>query len=285
MRALAVAVGLALSSACEISRPADLHPDAVALYVLLVAGESEARMLVSHPHRDWNDPAPDITATLDGPGWTAPFVDTLEQAIQGACGLVWYGLSAPRLCLRAALPDTIRPGDVYGLRGTTPLGSFTGEMKVPAPPLLLEPADSLRLAVAEGHNNIQIPMRYQFGTDVGTLMADVVDIFEIREDGSEAKIGDQMNPFPHPVDMAAGTDTMPVTCPDRTIRFSFRVLGIGWHYTRLVELRVDYKDLLLKPWPSFGIDGEGVYGYFDGLTPSHPTRIVVDPPQTGCARP
>ena len=290
MRVLAVALALAVSSACEIDRPIELHPDAIALYVVLVAGESEARMLAVHPHRENGEPAPDITATLEGPGWSAPFADTLEWE---ACGFRWYG-RPPRWCLGAVLPDTIRAGGVYGLRGTAPLGSFAGEMKMPAPPLLLEPADSLHVvAPAEPgeDNDIRIPIRYRIDTDVGTLMADMLDFFEIQEDGSEVRLPDSRGPYP--VDGAAGTDWMVIRCIDpdilggrrivdlKPVGFSFRLLGIGWHYTRFVELRVDYRDHLLKPWPAFGIEGEEVYGFFDGLTPSRSARIVVAP-ETGC---
>lgn len=30
-----------------------------------------------------------------------------------------------------------------------------------------------------------------------------------------------------------------------------------------------------RPWPSFGIEGEGVYGYLDGVAPSRVTRVRV----------
>jgi len=284
LRALAAAVVLVVSSACETTRPADLHPDAVALFVLLVAGRDEARLLAVHPHREWGEPAPDITATLEGPGWTASFADTRELS---ACPIGSESRPRPARCLRAVLPATIRPGGAYGLRGTAPLGSFTGEMTMPAPPVLLEPADSLRLAVPEGHSSVWIPVRYRIGSDIGTLMADRLDYFEILEDGSEVRI----EPLYHllvPIDRAAEADSVWMGgCFSDTnpIGFSLRLLGIGWHYTDFTQLRVDYSDLWLPPWPDFGIEGEGVYGYFDGLTPSRSARIVVVPPQTGCARP
>lgn len=59
------------------------------------------------------------------------------------------------------------------------------------------------------------------------------------------------------------------------MRFSLRLLGIGWHYTDFVKhIGVDYP--LIRPWPSFGIEGEGVYGYFDGATPSRAARVLVE---------
>jgi len=281
LRALAVAVALAaVSSACEISRPVELHPDAVALYVLLAAGETEARMLAVQLHRDrWDEEVPDIAATLEGPGWTARFADTLE--LEACLGhddnLGWRGLTAR--CLRAVLPDTIRPGATYGLSGTAPTGSFTGEMTVPAPPLLLEPEDGLRLTVPEGRNGVWTPVRFRIGSDVDTLMVDKLDFFEIREDGSEVKMPDTSDPY-----YLVG-DSVDFVCPDMPIRFSLRLLGFGRRYTAFMRFRVDYRDQWLWPWPDFGIEGEHVYGYFDGFAPSRSARIFVAPPQTGCARP
>ena len=70
-----VAPALTASPGCETTRPFELHPDVVALAVLLVVGESEARMLAIHPNREAGA-APEVTATLHGPGgWTAAFTD------------------------------------------------------------------------------------------------------------------------------------------------------------------------------------------------------------------
>ena len=62
-------------------------------------------------------------------------------------------------------------------------------------------------------------------------------------------------------------------CPNlrKPLRFSLTLLGIGWKFTnfRYVESPA------IRPWPSFGIEGEGVYGYFDGIARSRPARMVV----------
>ncbi len=116
-----VALALTASPGCETTRPFELHPDVVALAVLLVVGESEARMLAIHPNREAGA-APEVTATLHGPGgWTAAFTDAagLETC---TLGKRW---PSPVKCLRAALPEAIVPTGEYSLRGTAPLGSFT----------------------------------------------------------------------------------------------------------------------------------------------------------------
>lgn len=262
---LAVALALAVSSGCDISRPPNVHPDVVALAVLLVAGESEARMLAIHPHRGRDDAAPDITATLEGPGWTAAFDQTSEL---GACTLAgeWLG---PSKCLRATLPEAIRPAGSYRLRGTAPLGAFTGKAVLPAPPHLLEPGDSLHLVLPDD-DNLEIPIRYKPGPDVGTLLLEMLDFWETQEDGSEEEL-----PSWHyigPVD-GSGTDTVRGGGTGNPLRFSLRMLGIGWNYTDFVEHGGE--DLLTLPWPESGIEGEGVYGFFDGVTPSRIARIFL----------
>ena len=226
-------------------------------------------MLAIHPHRELNEAAPDITASLGGPGWEAAFSGELEL---GACTLANF-LSRPAKCLRAVLPEAIRPGMKYQMRGKAPMGRFTGEMTVPATPSLLEPPDSLRLLVPDRSTPIEIPIRYRIGAEIGTLLADVLNVFETRQGGSERMISArQLGPFPHPVE-GAEADTITILQTGRPLRFSLRVLGIGWNYTNFLQWVG--LDPLPRPWPSFGIEGEGTYGYFDGLTPSNVTRIFV----------
>jgi len=262
---LFIALALAVSSACDITRPPDLHPDVVALGVLLFAGESEAHLLAIHPHRGREDAAPDITATLEGPGWTAAFAHAADLA---ACTLAeeWLG---PSKCLRAALPEAIRPDGAYGLHGTAPLGAFTGEMRMPTPPLLLEPGDTVRVDIPDDGNLIEIPLRYGPGPDVGTLLLEAMDFFETQEDGTEERLAwDAIWPAG-----GASSDTARSLYLGKPLRYSLRLLGVGWHYTDFVEQ--GGKSLMTRPWPESGIEGEGVYGYFDGVTPSRVARIFA----------
>ncbi len=261
------------SAACDgFIRPPDpleLDPDVVAVAIMLVAGEREARLLATHPHRQANEPPPTLAATLEGPGWTAAFSDTLElrKCIDASN---WPG---PARCLRAALPEEIRGGEGYEIEGTAPLGSFGGEAVLPAAPVLIEPGDSLHLPMSAEYGDHLIPMRYRIGDDIGTLLADVLDAFRMEEDGTETELeSHHLGYFGNPLE-GTEADTVRIHYHLRPLRFSLRLLGIGWNYTNFLENEGIFP--LPKPWPSFGIDGEGVYGYFDGVVPSRATRVWV----------
>ncbi len=269
LRSGPVALALAALSACEITRPFDLHPDAVAVAVLLVAGESEARLLAIHPHRR-EGAAPEITATLEGSGWTAAFTDApgLETCTPERR---W---PAPLKCLRAELPEAILPTGLYSLRGTAPLGSFTGETVVPAVPFLVESADTLRLPLPDDPGEIGIPIRYQVGSEIGTLAAEILEIFETQEDGTERQLyPTSLGRFPQLLE-GVEADTVTMRQRGKPLRFSLRLLGIGWSYTNFLR-HWGSRDPVMRPWPSFGIRGEGVYGYFDGVTRSREVRVLV----------
>ena len=259
---LVAVLALTVSSACDYGQPLEVNPDLVSIEVLLVAGESEARMLAIHPHRA--DAVPDVSAHLVGPGWEAAFSETLElRACTGA------RVDSAR-CLRAALPEPVRAGGDYGLRGTAPLGSFTGETRVPDTPLLL--TDALRLYWPEEGERQPVPLRYRVGSDVGALLVDVRDIFETREDGTEVELPTaDLRLVPRAVDPAATADTVQMLVRERPLRFSLILLGVGWGWTNLKHL----ESPALRPWPSFGLEGEGVCGYFDGVTPSRRARVFV----------
>ncbi len=151
------------------------------------------------------------------------------------------------------------------------MGAFTGEMRFPNPPVLVEPADTLRLSGRDlRFRTLPIPMRYQVPADVGTLLAEGHDVV-VGYAGEEQRFPN----FYREIDMGAAVDTIFLYPVDESMRFSLRLLGIGRHYTDFVKhIGVDYP--LLRPWPSFGIEGEGVYGYFDGVTPSRAARILVE---------
>ncbi len=269
--ALVLSPLLALS-ACQLFRPADLieaDPDVTTITVLLEAGEAEARLLAVHPHRSQSAEAPQITAALEGPGWTATF---FAQSELESCAFIFpvHNWPGPARCYAASLPEAVRAGQSYGIRGTAPLGSFTGSMTMPAPPTIEEPADGLQLTAGANRNSVAIPTKYRKGSDIGTLMADV-EYWEIQEDGTEVGLFGQ---YPIVLDGNAA-DTIHHITDQLDHRLELRLLGIGWHYTNFVAEFSDFP--LPQPWPDFGIEGEGVYGYFDGLTPSSSTveiRIV-----------
>ena len=259
-------------SACQLFRPADLieaDPDVTTITVLLEAGDAQARLLAVHPHRPQDAEAPRIMAVLEGPGWTAAFSaePELESCTKWPNQFVanWPG---PATCLTASLPEAVRASRSYGIRGTAPLGSFTGDMTMPAPPVIEDPADALQL-VAGANHSVAIPLEFRKGSDIGTLMA-YADYFEIQEDGTEVEISGQ---YPELLDGDAADTVHHVFASRFGHRLELRLLGIGWHYTNFVAEFSEFP--LPQPWPDFGIEGEGVYGYFDGLTPSSAVDVRI----------
>ncbi|MDE2973303.1 MAG: hypothetical protein OXU64_01095 [Gemmatimonadota bacterium] len=277
----AVALTVAASSACEIVRPVDpleAHPDVVAIAILLVAGESEARLLAIHPHRQRYDQKPQIGATLEGPGWTAGFTRELRLPACGQVGGSWH---VPGRCLAADLPAAIEAGGTYGLRGEAALGSFEGETTVPAVPLLVEPAEpaSSWLPLPDTSGLVYIPVRSEVGPNVGTLLADPSDVLETLAHGIEVEIPvSNLGPFPEVLANADDTisiynDTIAIYADQNPLRFTLRVFAVGWHYTNFVKYTG--VDPLPGPLPDFGVEGEGVYGYFDGVAHSEFVRMAV----------
>ena len=262
VRGLLIVLTVAVSTACELFRPVDLDPDVVVLSLLLESEQTEARMLAIHPHRGWRGAAPEITATLEGPGWTAAFVDTgVREECDG-----WGGWNdGPFTCLRASLPEPIAPG-TYGLRGRMSRGSFTGETTVPGMPLLMEPSDTLRPPVPDTSALILIPLHYQVDSTTSALLVD-----------GELVVEGQIIEFERRFWELAYADTIDVFYDGDSITLDLQFRGIGPNYSNW--FRHTDGELVLPPWPSYGIEGEGVYGYFDGI--SAPTRwihIVVGEP-------
>ena len=254
--------------------PLELDPDVVSVAIMLLAGEREAHLLAAHPHRQSDEDAPTLTATLRGPGWKAAFSDTVELR---ACTLTEaQNRPGPERCLRAVLPEEVRERERYAIEGTAPIGSFSGEVVLPAAPVLIEPEDTLHLPMPTDYEDQLIPMRYRIGDDIGTLLADVLDIFRMEKDGTETKLEPHyVGDFGRPL-KGAGADVVRIYYFDehgRPLRFSLRVLGIGWNHTNFAENEGIFP--LPRPWPSFGIDGEGVYGYFDGVVPSRASRVWI----------
>lgn len=269
-RLLVVALMLAGASACRIVRPLDADPDVVALGVLLVAGEDEARMLAVHPHREPGEDPPEITAELAGPGWSAAFFD--DPQLEG-CATA-EELAGPARCLRAVLPDTVRADARYVLSGTTPLGRFGGRIVVPPPPRLIWPPDTLRARFPDDSGAVGLAIRHHVHVDVGTLLVEVLDVFETLEDGTEAEIpAALLGYFPKTIELRA-ENTIGILHRSKPLRFSLRLHGVGWGYTRFAR-HMGRKDPLVRPWPNFGVAGEGVFGYFDGVAVSRAAHIFL----------
>lgn len=249
VRGLPAALAVAGLAACEMFRPPDLDPDVVVLSLVVESGKRTARMLAGRPHGWWGDAPQKISATLEGPGWTAEFVPTGSRE---RCGGAFT-------CMIASLPDPAGPGR-YRLRGTAPPGPFTGEATVPAIPLMENSADTVRIPSPDTSGLFPIPLHYQVDSATAALLFDAVLDGEYRGTGLW-EVGDTLDWF----------------YGDSPYTLALRVRGIGPNYTDWYRHTGD--KLVLPPWPSFGIEGEGVYGYFDGISAPAPwVHIVVGKP-------
>jgi len=81
--------------------------------------------------------------------------------------------------------------------------------------------------------------------------------------------------WPVSLDSDGQADTVQLN--DTPSKAFLHLLGIGWNYTRFRAGTGHFR----FPWPSFGISGKGVYGYFDGSATSLPVHIVVEVPPGG----
>jgi len=93
----------------------------------------------------------------------------------------------------------------------------------------------------------------------------------MEEDGTEREV--RMGYLASEPLEGAEADTVRITYHQRPLRFSLRLLGIGRNYTNFLETEGIFPRP--RPWPSFGIEGEGVYGYFDGVVPSRVSRVWI----------
>jgi len=105
-RFAAALAAVTASPACDLVHPLDVDPDVASVAIMLVAGERVASLIAVHPHRQPDEAAPTLTATLRGPGWTAAFSDAPELRMCTRTNAHdWPG---PAKCLRAVLPQEVR---------------------------------------------------------------------------------------------------------------------------------------------------------------------------------
>jgi len=267
-RGLVVLAAILSPGGCDFIAPPDplaLDPDFINIAILLVAGEGRAHMLVGHPHRRASAQPPRVTADLVGADWRAEFTTAADQS---ACSSSLPNLPFPKICLRAVLPEPIRAGARYKLEGEGPKGSFTGETMVPPAPRVSDPADTVW--VPDSIHALRIPIRYRSSLETGTLRP---EMFLTLRDSTGAEESVRMWVSPWLLEVGGESDTLRVGWDrTRTIRHgSLHLLAIGWHYTEFQRLR-DTR----FPWPRVGVEGEGVYGYFDGSTKSRRVHIAVE---------
>ena len=118
-----------------------------------------------------------------------------------------------------------------------------------------------------------LPEPVRAGADIGIVAVDVRDMLETREDGTEVELPTRdLRLVPSVVDPAATADTVLIEVRGKPLRFSLTLLGIGWKLRNFFDAVTP----VIRPWPAFGIEGDGVYGYFDGIARSRPVRVLVE---------
>ena len=115
-------------------------------------------------------------------------------------------------------------------------------------------------------------------------MAELPDYRRTNDDGTETETDPSRFGYPRELDGDRGADTLPVSYPEKPLRFSLRLLGIGWNYTNFMA-HAGSLFPVPRPWPGFGIEGTGVYGYFDAAATSRTAHIEVAGPATAARRP
>lgn len=254
-------LALASALACGITRPASTDPNLVSVAVLLKTGEREARIFGIHAD---TSSVPAIVASVEGPGWMAPFSDSLPPE---ACFPVLYSREDVA-CLAAKLPEVILPGVEYRLSGESRHGPFTGAMTMPSAPVLLEP-DTLRFRAEDIWTDagiVGVPVSYRFGSEVGMMIGEIGGSSRRLEDADSGVI--EWDPD------TLVRSSVPVAVP-------MRLAGLGRNYVRFLEAAGDRSEddfLVREPWPETGIHGDGVYGYFDGVSFSRTVTVVVEFP-------
>ncbi len=269
---------LALAS-CDYTRPPeDFAPndDVVTIGVVLMAGQSHAHLLATHPHRKPRSgqraPA-DVVATLSGPDWNATFAANAPLA---HCNVAIPEQWSPAVCLRAALPGPIREGASYALAGTTAQGGFKGETTVPPAPVVHEPEDTLRISVAHSQDPVALDIRFDVPAPVHAVTVDATNAIQLSDDGTTKPgwIG-TFTPRVLGIDAPSQRVLAWGPWPRPGLRFDVRLLGFETNYSKFVDRTRD--NLLPKPWPDFGLEGDhGVYGYFGaGARSAGKVSVVV----------
>lgn len=258
-------------AACDyFASPDELgDPDVISIAMVLVAGESEAHLLAGRPFLGRFDPPPRVAATLIGPGWRAAFTHKTDP--KEGCGrgpTIW---AIPLVCLNATLPEPIREEVTYRLEGTGPKGSFTGETTVPAAPVILAPAGTVWLPRSKSVVRLRLPIRYAAPPEVGVLRPEVFQTVGNSTGTDSRWVGGLL---PRELDLDDQEVTLVWSYTPSLRLASLHLLGIGRQYGHFWKKWTSFERSV--KWPSVGLSGEGVYGYFDGSAKSRPVEIRLE---------
>ena len=267
---LASMTGLAAMGGCLRSADPILPTtDVIFVESVVVAGRSRAYMLVGNPQ---GAAPPVVDATLSGSGWTAAFSETVDVYWCGVRAPDWW--PGPVECRRARLPEPIRESTRYTLAGTTPMGPFSGQTVVPRAPVVHQPADTVHVRIASGRERVELTLRFETPSEVGSLAVEPFRAVQILDDGTQEH-STVSGVFPSYLAVGSGSAEVAIhghwESPE--FRVSLRLIGFEENYSRFMEVVGDDTELLGHPWPSFGL--EGVIGYFGGGAPSRAIPVVM----------
>ncbi len=289
------ALGAVATGGCDYTHPTEVFvpdEDVIAIAAVISAGFDTATLLATYPHRDTLGDPPVVRAQLSAPGWTATLIqDADSHTARGlrACNLIsgsvaWKG---PVSCLRAKLPEPIEVGVRYTLSGTTELGVFSGAAIVPSAPVLVEPAEEF--VASPVADTFGVDLRYETPSGVGLLVAEAANVVQVVVDSpgdvSEEPgwikylVPRELNPAAQRARIMVwgyGASSPQHAWQPPEFRFDLHLVGFDENFARFAQLR--YDRLVVRPWPSFGLNGdEGIFGYFGAASRSDPVQVIVRP--------
>lgn len=278
----------AASVGCDYTRPSDVFVpdgDVIAIGVVLSAGWRTAYMIATHPHRPGTADAPVVDAVLTGPNGLAAF--NREVAPKHCSVLIadfWHG---PHVCLEATLAAPVLSGERYTLEGTTRLGRFDGMTVVPDPVTIRDPKGEivLRPVTYYGNDIVRLTLSFESPLEVGMVVVSAAQAVQMVADDAGNLSAEpsllsyvlprEADPDQRSVDLRVWSNPeFPWRPPEA--RFNLRLVGLDENAGRFASYR--HNDLIVKPWPSFGLVGDdGIYGYFGSASRSRAIPVIVRP--------
>ncbi len=279
------------AAACDYVRPDELfipETDVIVVGAVLSADWANVYLTASHPHRHPSEPPPAVAATLTGPSGDVAFDEVVDLS---HCGVLIEGLwHGPAICLKATLPDPVQAGNVYSIRGGTRLGGFSGVTRVPEPVAISDPAGDVVLHAEAGYGGSTIAsldLHFESPESVGMVIASVANAVQVVADSTgdlttqpirvAYVIPREFHSDQSRAEFAVWADDREYPWLPPEVHFNVFLAGLDAPMSRFAQFRDE--NLVVPPWPDFGLDGdEGIYGFFGSASRSRPIPVVVKVP-------